>query len=114
MVLSFNKYIPSLPGKKYAYDCICEPEHVCTDEIFLQNEHSASEIPTNPVTVPLCVLGDVQLRFLCPDDLEEVRTLCQEWFPIGERKKESFFWKQRPQKKNWVTFKYIMPVNISL
>ncbi|XP_063992976.1 N-alpha-acetyltransferase 60 [Diachasmimorpha longicaudata] len=35
-----------------------------------------------PVTVPLCLLGDVQLRFLCPDDLEEVRALCQDWFPI--------------------------------
>ncbi|XP_014206447.1 N-alpha-acetyltransferase 60 [Copidosoma floridanum] len=35
-----------------------------------------------PATVPLCVLGDVQLRFLCPDDLEEVRSLCQVWFPI--------------------------------
>ncbi|XP_032689360.1 N-alpha-acetyltransferase 60 [Odontomachus brunneus] len=35
-----------------------------------------------PLTVPLCVLGDVQLRFLCPDDLEEVRSLCQDWFPI--------------------------------
>lgn len=37
-----------------------------------------------PLTVPLCVLGDVQLRFLCPDDLEEVRSLCQDWFPIGK------------------------------
>ena len=36
-----------------------------------------------PATVPLCVLGEVQLRFLCPDDLEEVRALCQDWFPIG-------------------------------
>lgn len=33
-------------------------------------------------SVPLCVTSDVQLRFLCPDDLEEVRTLCQDWFPI--------------------------------
>lgn len=29
-----------------------------------------------------CSLKDVQLRFLCPDDLEEVRTLCRDWFPI--------------------------------
>jgi len=42
-------------------------------------------------TVPLCVLGEVQLRFLCPDDLEEVRSLCQDWFPIGES--WSLFWK---------------------
>uniref|UniRef100_A0A182N1Q6 N-alpha-acetyltransferase 60 n=1 Tax=Anopheles dirus TaxID=7168 RepID=A0A182N1Q6_9DIPT len=33
-------------------------------------------------SVPLCSANDVQLRFLCPDDLEEVRTLCQDWFPI--------------------------------
>lgn len=33
-------------------------------------------------SVPLCSVNDVQLRFLCPDDLEEVRTLCQDWFPI--------------------------------
>lgn len=32
--------------------------------------------------IPLCLTSDVQLRFLCPDDLEEVRTLCQDWFPI--------------------------------
>lgn len=32
--------------------------------------------------MPLCSTSDVQLRFLCPDDLEEVRTLCQDWFPI--------------------------------
>ncbi|KFB50834.1 AGAP005192-PA-like protein [Anopheles sinensis] len=35
-----------------------------------------------PSSVPLCSANDVQLRFLCPDDLEEVRTLCQDWFPI--------------------------------
>nr|CAD7601491.1 unnamed protein product [Timema genevievae] len=32
--------------------------------------------------VPLCGLSNLQLRFLCPTDLEEVRTLCQDWFPI--------------------------------
>lgn len=32
--------------------------------------------------VPLCSLADVQLRFLCPGDLDEVRALCQDWFPI--------------------------------
>jgi hypothetical protein len=36
-------------------------------------------------TVPLCILSEVRLRFLCPDDLEEVRALCQDWFPIGEQ-----------------------------
>lgn len=29
-----------------------------------------------------CSLKDVQLRFLCPEDLEEVRLLCRDWFPI--------------------------------
>lgn len=29
-----------------------------------------------------CSLKDIQLRFLCPDDLEEVRALCRDWFPI--------------------------------
>lgn len=32
--------------------------------------------------VPLYSLADVQLRFLCPNDLDEVRALCQDWFPI--------------------------------
>uniref|UniRef100_A0A182RX08 N-alpha-acetyltransferase 60 n=1 Tax=Anopheles funestus TaxID=62324 RepID=A0A182RX08_ANOFN len=40
--------------------------------------HNSYEYPS----VPLCSANDVQLRFLCPDDLEEVRTLCQDWFPI--------------------------------
>ncbi|XP_031556257.1 N-alpha-acetyltransferase 60-like [Actinia tenebrosa] len=30
----------------------------------------------------LGLLNDVQLRFLCPDDVEEVKRLCREWFPI--------------------------------
>lgn len=33
-------------------------------------------------TVPLCSNSAVQLRFLSPDDLEEVKNLCTEWFPI--------------------------------
>jgi len=50
----------------------------------------AVTVTTSAVTVPLCILGEVQLRFLCPDDLEEVRSLCQDWFPIGEH----LSWKQ--------------------
>lgn len=34
------------------------------------------------VHIPLYSLADIQLRFLCPDDLNEVRALCQDWFPI--------------------------------
>lgn len=37
---------------------------------------------TRQSEVPLCSVADVQLRFLCPDDLNEVRNLCQDWFPI--------------------------------
>ncbi|KAL1129179.1 hypothetical protein AAG570_013709, partial [Ranatra chinensis] len=32
--------------------------------------------------VPLCNLSNLQLRFLCPSDLKEVRSLCRAWFPI--------------------------------
>lgn len=31
--------------------------------------------------VPLCLTSDVQLRFLCPEDLEEVRNNENETFP---------------------------------
>ncbi|XP_059477905.1 N-alpha-acetyltransferase 60 [Neocloeon triangulifer] len=37
---------------------------------------------TRSSPVPLCSLANLQLRFLCPADLEEVRHLCQDWFPI--------------------------------
>ncbi|GJQ84267.1 hypothetical protein Trydic_g2931 [Trypoxylus dichotomus] len=40
-----------------------------------------SELLCEP-KVPLYSLADVQLRFLCPNDLDEVRALCQDWFPI--------------------------------
>lgn len=32
--------------------------------------------------VPLCNDSNVQLRFLCPEDVPEVKKLCTEWFPI--------------------------------
>lgn len=52
------------------------------------NDHNKTNVEYNVAgqqqhaAVPLCLTSDVQLRFLCPDDLEEVRTLCQDWFPI--------------------------------
>ncbi|XP_016933221.1 N-alpha-acetyltransferase 60 isoform X3 [Drosophila suzukii] len=55
-------------------------------QFTLYNKHSAP--PSSDSTrvdcdhVPLCSINDVQLRFLVPDDLTEVRQLCQEWFPI--------------------------------
>ncbi|XP_075224379.1 N-alpha-acetyltransferase 60 isoform X1 [Lycorma delicatula] len=38
--------------------------------------------PCMTTSVPLCSLPNLQLRFLCPSDLIEVRSLCQDWFPI--------------------------------
>ncbi|CAG5897353.1 unnamed protein product, partial [Menidia menidia] len=32
--------------------------------------------------VPLTALSEVQLRFLCHDDIENVKQLCADWFPI--------------------------------
>ncbi|KAF2881709.1 hypothetical protein ILUMI_24468 [Ignelater luminosus] len=49
---------------------------------WYQTNSNTHEKCTVDVQVPLCSLADVQLRFLCPGDLDEVRALCQEWFPI--------------------------------
>ncbi|GLV45902.1 N(alpha)-acetyltransferase 60 [Carabus blaptoides fortunei] len=46
------------------------------------NTVSCSDDCSGDKQVPLCSLADVQLRFLCPGDLDEVRALCQDWFPI--------------------------------
>ncbi|GAB6025837.1 N-alpha-acetyltransferase 60 [Chamberlinius hualienensis] len=32
--------------------------------------------------VPLCSSTAIQLRFLCPEDVDEVKKLCSEWFPV--------------------------------
>ncbi|XP_069967329.1 N-alpha-acetyltransferase 60 isoform X5 [Bactrocera oleae] len=54
--------------------------------IHMYNKHNLSQSNVNRADtehhVPLCSITDVQLRFLVPDDLTEVRTLCQDWFPI--------------------------------
>lgn len=72
-----------------ARDCstatICSGCPTTTTTTATTTTAGAASVTTPAVTVPLCVLGEVQLRFLCPDDLEEVRSLCQDWFPIGER-----------------------------
>lgn len=54
------------------------------DDSNKTNVSTGGQTPTQQLhaSVPLCLTSDVQLRFLCPDDLEEVRTLCQDWFPI--------------------------------
>lgn len=61
----------------------------------LQAVSNTSESSTTPETeisvnnhslmkkhVPLGSLNNVQLRFLCPSDIDEVRELCQDWFPV--------------------------------
>lgn len=49
--------------------------------VFRYNHNGRSEARSSE-NIQLCSSGDVILRFLCPEDLEEVRTLCQDWFPI--------------------------------
>ncbi|XP_066587446.1 N-alpha-acetyltransferase 60 [Prorops nasuta] len=83
MAVTFNRYmiLPEITNSTYGLSTIDKRRY---------NDHSSSNLPntnspiitSSSVTVPLCVLGEVQLRFLCPDDLEEVRALCQDWFPI--------------------------------
>ena len=34
------------------------------------------------MTIKLGFTNDVQVRFLCPADVEDVKRLCREWFPI--------------------------------
>ena len=34
------------------------------------------------VSVPLVNCMELQLRFLCPQDVEQVKLLCRDWFPI--------------------------------
>ena len=49
-----------------------------------QNKIEEKNNAIAPTIVPISILAEVQLRFLCPDDLQEVRALCRDWFPIGE------------------------------
>lgn len=56
--------------------------HVSKDNDSNKSNNDYSANNQQQAAVPLCLISDVQLRFLCPDDLEEVRTLCQDWFPI--------------------------------
>ncbi|XP_019871357.1 N-alpha-acetyltransferase 60 isoform X1 [Aethina tumida] len=51
-------------------------------------KHSNGSCIMDERHIPLYSLADVQLRFLCPDDLDEVRALCQDWFPI----EYPFYW----------------------
>lgn len=110
MVVSFNRYLPvilpEIEDSELGRVARVEPldgkqrASYVTDETVARDSSTticsgcpttttttttaAASVTTPAVTVPLCVLGEVQLRFLCPDDLEEVRSLCQDWFPIGE------------------------------
>ncbi|CAG9856319.1 unnamed protein product [Phyllotreta striolata] len=59
-------------------------------------KYSDGSSAKNEKTISLYSLADVQLRFLCPDDLEEVRALCQEWFPI----EYPFYWYEQITSSN--------------
>lgn len=85
MAVSFNRYLILPEIEKSDFKVIQENKHKYTDENTSRNSSNEQKTSVIPATVPLCVLGDVQLRFLCPDDLEEVRALCQDWFPIGTK-----------------------------
>ena len=58
--------------------CVSEAVDVTTKFIFFQfgSPNQEKERP------PLLSSPEVQLRFLNPGDLCEVKRLCQEWFPI--------------------------------
>ncbi|KAK9502810.1 hypothetical protein O3M35_011514 [Rhynocoris fuscipes] len=47
------------------------------DNVLKKNLKNSSD-----KSVPICNLNNLQLRFLCPSDLPEVRALCRNWFPI--------------------------------
>lgn len=83
MAVSFNRYLILPEIEKSEFKVSQENKYKYTDENTTRNSPNEQKTSVTPATVPLCVLGDVQLRFLCPDDLEEVRALCQDWFPIG-------------------------------
>lgn len=89
MAVSFNRYALSLPEseKSELVDSVDDSASACSNINNHSRDHyntSTTINHTKSLTVPLCVLGEVQLRFLCPEDLEEVRELCEDWFPISE------------------------------
>ncbi|XP_043284337.1 N-alpha-acetyltransferase 60 [Venturia canescens] len=87
MAVSFNRYALSLPEseKSELVDSVDNSASACSNINTHSRDHYNTTTTINhtkSLTVPLCVLGEVQLRFLCPEDLEEVRELCEDWFPI--------------------------------
>lgn len=47
-----------------------------------QSSYYATSSPSCIVNVPLLNSPDLRLRFLTPQDLDEVKLLCKDWFPI--------------------------------
>lgn len=84
MAVSFNRYLILPDIENTEHEIESEVKRTYINKNSMKNSTINS---TTPITVPLCVLGEVQLRFLCPDDIEEVRALCQDWFPIGKTTK---------------------------
>lgn len=66
----------------FKYRLFQQRYHQNSKDTDSSKSNTAGQQHTSATSVPLCLTSDVQLRFLCPDDLEEVRTLCQDWFPI--------------------------------
>lgn len=56
--------------------------HFVSCDRYQQRDGEKATSDGSQQSVPLCSTSEVQLRFLNPDDLDEVRTLCQDWFPI--------------------------------
>lgn len=55
--------------------------------LLLQSHHLSCALCWNlqvwmSDVVPPTALSEVQLRFLCHDDIENVKLLCGDWFPI--------------------------------
>ncbi|KAJ8929323.1 hypothetical protein NQ314_018000 [Rhamnusium bicolor] len=73
-----NTYLQKMLPKKTRRCYMFQSNGKCLDENYTMGEKR----------IPLYSLADVQLRFLCPDDLDEVRALCQDWFPI----EYPFYW----------------------
>ena len=45
------------------------------------HQHHFMRVP-HQVSVPLVNCTELQLRFLCPQDIDQVKLLCRDWFPI--------------------------------
>nr|SVE83265.1 EOG090X0BM0 [Daphnia magna] len=71
----------------YTYISLCTDDEDIVPNMFLYSNSKDSNRDnhdtTSPYLSPLFTsAADLQLRFLCPSDLDQVKDLCKEWFPI--------------------------------